>query len=70
MMAASAAVAPAAVTAAAAPVTASTVTSATAAAVAASAAVADKPYHRRCSIAFLVEDVERRQADIRDFFLA
>jgi hypothetical protein len=31
--------------------------------------MANKLYHRGCSIAFLVEDVERRQADIRDFFL-
>jgi hypothetical protein len=34
------------------------------------AAVADKLYHRGRSIAFFVEDVERRQADVRNFFLA
>jgi hypothetical protein len=37
--------------------------------VAAVAAMADKLHHRRCPIAFLVEDVERRQADVRNFFL-
>jgi hypothetical protein len=31
--------------------------------------MADKFYQRRCSVAFIVEDVERRQADIPDFFL-
>jgi len=39
------------------------------AAVAAVTTMADKFYERRCSVAFLVEDVERRQADIPDFFL-
>jgi hypothetical protein len=33
------------------------------------AAMADKFHHRRCPIAFLVEDVERGQANVRDFFL-
>jgi hypothetical protein len=44
-------------------------TATTSAAVAASAAVADKLYHRGCSVAFFVEYVEGSQADIRDFFL-
>jgi hypothetical protein len=39
------------------------------AAMTAATAMANKLYHRGCSVAFLVEDVERRQADIRDFFL-
>jgi len=42
---------------------------AAAAAVTAVTTMADKFYERRCSVAFLVEDVERRQADIPDFFL-
>jgi hypothetical protein len=34
------------------------------------AAVADKLYIRqRCSVGFLVEDIERRQADVGDFLL-
>ena len=33
---------------------------------ASAAAVADKFYERGCSLAFLVEDVERRQADVRN----
>jgi hypothetical protein len=40
-----------------------------AAAMTAMAAAADKLYERGCSVAFLVEDIERRQADVRDFFL-
>jgi len=28
--------------------------------------MADKLYHRGCSVAFFVEDVERRQADVRN----
>jgi hypothetical protein len=36
---------------------------------AAMAAMADELYHRGCSVALLVEDVERRQADVGDFFL-
>jgi hypothetical protein len=39
------------------------------AAMAAMAAMADELYHRGCSVALLVEDVERRQADVGDFFL-
>jgi hypothetical protein len=39
------------------------------AAVATVTTMADKFYERRCSVAFLVEDVECRQADIPDFFL-
>jgi hypothetical protein len=31
--------------------------------------VADKLYHRGCSVAFFVKYVEGSQADIRDFFL-
>jgi hypothetical protein len=43
---------------------------ATAAAMTASAAVPNKFYvWLSCAFAFLVEDVERRQADVRDFFL-
>jgi hypothetical protein len=38
------------------------------AAMAAMAAMADKLHHRR-SVSLLVEDVERRQADISDFLL-
>jgi hypothetical protein len=34
------------------------------------AAAADKLYERGCSVAFLVENIERRQAYVRDFFLA
>jgi hypothetical protein len=66
-MAASAAVATAAMSAATTTVAASTAM--TSAAVAASAAVADKLYHRGCSVAFFVKYVEGSQADIRDFFL-
>src|SRR6185312_4614831 len=40
-----------------------------AAAMAAAATMANKLHHRRCSVAFFVEYVERSQADIRDFFL-
>src|SRR5690242_9331652 len=47
----------------------STAVAVTSTAVAAVTAMADKFYERGCSVAFLVEDVERRQADIRDFFL-
>ena len=60
--AASAAVAAAAMTAASATVT----TMAAVAAVATMAAMADKLNHRRC-VSLFVEDIERRQADIRDF---
>src|SRR6185312_14572088 len=39
-------------------------------ATAAAAAAADKLHHRRCTVAtFSVEDVEGRQANVRDFFL-
>jgi hypothetical protein len=38
-------------------------------AMAAAATMANKLHHRRCSVAFFVEYVERSQADIRDFFL-
>jgi hypothetical protein len=38
-------------------------------AVAAVTTMADKLYEWGCFVAFLVEDIERRQADIRDFFL-
>jgi hypothetical protein len=67
VMAASTTVTPAAVIATSTTVAAST--SAAAAAMAAAAAVADKLYHRGCSVAFFVEYVEGSQADIRDFFL-
>jgi hypothetical protein len=40
-----------------------------AATVAAVTTMADELYHRGCSVTFLVEDVERRQADVGDFFL-
>jgi hypothetical protein len=66
VMAASAAVAPAAVMAA----SAATAPATASAAVAAMAAAADKLYERGCSVAFLVENIERRQAYVRDFFLA
>jgi len=34
------------------------------------AATADKLHHRRCTVAaFFVEDVEGRQANVRDFLL-
>jgi hypothetical protein len=42
---------------------------ATAAAMTAATAMADKLYHRGCSVAFFVKDVERREANVRDFFL-
>jgi len=42
---------------------------AAAAAVTAVTTMANKLKHWGCSVAFLVEDVERRQADIPDFFL-
>jgi hypothetical protein len=39
------------------------------AAMAATAAVANKLHHRRCTVAFFVKNVERCQANVRDFFL-
>ena len=42
---------------------------AAAAAVATVTTMTNKLKHRECSVAFLVEDVECRQADIPDFFL-
>jgi hypothetical protein len=71
-MAAPAAVATAAMMAAPATAAASAavaVASPAVAAMAAMAAMADELYHRGCSVALLVEDVERRQADVGDFFL-
>jgi hypothetical protein len=32
--------------------------------------MADKLHHRGCPVAFFVEDVERGQANVSDFFLA
>jgi hypothetical protein len=66
-MAAVATVAPAAVMAA----STADMRAAAATTVASAAAMADKFYVRpSCAFGFFVEDVERRQADIRDFFLA
>jgi hypothetical protein len=61
----------AAATAAAVPVASASVAASAAVPVASTAvaAMADELYHRWCSVALLVEDVERRQADVRDFFL-
>jgi hypothetical protein len=67
-MAASATVATAAVMAASATVATSTTVTVAAAAVTAMTTMADEFYHRGCPITFLVEDVEGRQADVRDFF--
>jgi hypothetical protein len=69
VMAASTTVTSAAVMATATTMAASAVAVAASTAVAAVAAVADKFDQPGCSIAFLVEDVERCQADISDFFL-
>ena len=59
-----------AVTAAAVSAASTAVTAMTAAAVATTAAaVANKLHERGRSVAFLFEDVERRQADVSDFLL-
>jgi hypothetical protein len=71
MVATSAAVAPAAVVATSATATnvAASTMAAASAAMTAATAMANKLYIRGCSVAFFVEDVESRQANVWDFFL-